>query len=157
MRSPKLRPAPFRRRQSLQGGRSMSRLTLTLTLCVALLAGCGRSDRPNDEKPQAQLDAKPQANGEKPNGAKPGDGDAKKGDPVVDPAKLPLPAIFTADEKQEKYEAALNDALEMLAQRKLPEALVAMETARTFSDNDFIRGEIAKVKQRLDQDSAAKS
>lgn len=131
----------------------MVRHTLLLTLTLVLLSGCGQQAAPTPiDKPIAQVEPKPQ-----PVVVQPGEDPKKPEPPAVDPNKLPTPAFFSADEKQEKYETALNDALEMLAQRKLPEALVAMEAARGFDDNDFIRDEIAKVKQRLDQDSAAKT
>src|SRR6202035_3861764 len=56
---------------------------------------------------------------------------------------------------QEKYEAALTAALTFLADRKYAEALASLETARTFQDNDFIKGQIAKVQSRKEQASAA--
>jgi tetratricopeptide (TPR) repeat protein len=124
----------------------MRRLTLILVVVTAVLAGCTR-ETPKSA-PVAQLDQKPP-----PQGA---NGNAKADPPIGAPPVLQL-APITAGDKQEKYDAALNDALTLLAERKLPEALTAMEAARTFDDNDFIRGEIAKVKQRLDQDNAAKT
>jgi tetratricopeptide (TPR) repeat protein len=130
-----------------------TRIALLVLLC---LAGCSRQsadkpagDKPGGDKPQAQIDAR-QSGGDKPDGG-------KKADGPVDPSKLPVLPLVAVDEKQEKYEAALNDALELLAKRDFPEALVALEAARHQSDNEFIRGEIAKVKQRLDQESAART
>src|SRR5438874_3672104 len=114
-----------------QGGCSMVRHTLLLSLTLVLLSGCGQQAAPTPiAKPIAQVETRPQ-----PIVVQPGE-DPKKPDPTLaDPNKLQTPAFFSADEKQEKYETALNDALEMLAQRKLPEALVAMEAARGFDDN----------------------
>jgi tetratricopeptide (TPR) repeat protein len=57
---------------------------------------------------------------------------------------------------QVNYDAAVSQALTLLAERKMPEALEAMETAQTFCDTEFIRTEIAKLRQRLDQDAAAR-
>jgi hypothetical protein len=136
----------------------MNRLILT-ALTVALLAGCVQQtpQKPAADRPAVQVepvDQKVQANG----------GDNALGDPKVAPPPAgnldqapTAPAPVAADDKQEKFDAALNDALVLLADRKYAEALVAMEAARNLDDNDFIRGEIAKLKQRLEQDGAAKS
>src|SRR5262249_30064572 len=116
-----------------------------------LFSACtqGPVQPPDAKKPVALLDPKvapvvdPQAAGE------------PKGDP--DPAKLPVKPLFVVDDKQEKYEAALNDALDHLAKREFQEALEAMEAARAIDDNDFIRGEIGKLKERMEQDGTAKT
>ncbi|HYT87847.1 MAG TPA: hypothetical protein VEL76_03935 [Gemmataceae bacterium] len=89
------------------------------------------------------------------------------GGPVAGvPGKLPLdlpggeiqqvqfPPALEAD-KQTQYETALQDAFNLLAQRKYPEALTALEAARTIKDSPFLQTEIAKLKIRLDQDAAA--
>lgn len=57
---------------------------------------------------------------------------------------------------QANYDAALADGLKLLAERKLPAALEAFETARSFRDTDFIRDEIARLKLRIDQDAIAR-
>src|SRR5262249_56055093 len=57
---------------------------------------------------------------------------------------------------QAKYEAALGLALSLLADRKLSEALDALETAKAARDTEFIRTEIGKLKVRIDQDAAAR-
>src|SRR5262249_38856109 len=57
---------------------------------------------------------------------------------------------------QAKYEAALGLALGLLADRKLSEALDALETAKAARDTDFIRTESSKLKGRIDQDAAAR-
>ena len=46
-------------------------------------------------------------------------------------------------------------ALNLLADRKYAEALVSLETARTFQDTDFIKEEITKAKARMEQEAAA--
>src|SRR5438093_1043414 len=73
------------------------------------------------------------------------------------PNKDPLIAATKKDDaaSQDKYEAALTDALSLLADRKYPQALDAFESARTFQDSDFIRTEITKLKTRIDQEKAA--
>jgi tetratricopeptide (TPR) repeat protein/predicted small lipoprotein YifL len=68
------------------------------------------------------------------------------------------PAANDAPEWQtteEQYEAALADALTQLADQKWPQALEAFEAARRFNDSDFVKGEIAKLKLRIDQEAAA--
>ncbi len=89
--------------------------------------------------------------------------------PIVDPqgttagASKQEPGATTSGATQDpaetlrldKYEASLAQALNYLADRKHAQALDAFETARTFHDNEFIRGEIAKLKSRLEQDKAA--
>jgi tetratricopeptide (TPR) repeat protein len=127
----------------------MHRLMPALALALTLLSGCTRqaAPKPDDPKPAVQVEAKVQPVG-----------DPKKADPpVVDPAKLLAGSPLSADDKQEKYDAALNEALEHLARREYDDALVAMESARAIDDNDFIRGEIAKLRQRIDQQAAAKT
>src|SRR5262249_5547454 len=56
---------------------------------------------------------------------------------------------------QEKYDAALQDAFRLLGERKYPEALAALEGARTFKDTDFLKAETAKLRARIDQQAAA--
>src|SRR5262249_1930425 len=63
---------------------------------------------------------------------------------------------FVDSQADEKYEAALAQALTLLADQKLPQALTALETARNIQDSEFIKAEIAKVKARLEQETAAK-
>src|SRR5262245_27160052 len=48
-----------------------------------------------------------------------------------------------------KYEAALSQALGLLAERKFEPALEALESAKSYRDTDFIRGEIDKLKGRI--------
>src|SRR5262249_11385553 len=75
------------------------------------------------------------------------------------PEPLPLPQLPVSNyldvNKQEKYEAALQDAFNLLEDRKYPETLAALEAARSFKDSDFVRGEIDKLRARLDAQAAA--
>ncbi len=56
---------------------------------------------------------------------------------------------------QEKYDAALLSALDLMAERKYTDALASLETARAQQDTELIRNEIAKVKGLLEQQQAA--
>jgi cytochrome c-type biogenesis protein CcmH/NrfG len=98
--------------------------------------------------------------------------DDDKKDPKIEPPKVvvtppkrqgndpkekdPLP-IKVADDKEEKYDAALNDAIFAMADRKWDDALAAFEKARGFKNTDFVQAEIVKLKSRIDQDKTAKT
>ncbi|MCI0378933.1 MAG: tetratricopeptide repeat protein [Gemmataceae bacterium] len=118
-------------------------IVLILGMCVVIVAGCSQQapskNGPGVKPPMVAIE--PQN--------KNGDGPVAKQDPTAPP--MPHP-----DDKQEKYETALAEALTLMAEQKLPQALVALETARSFADTEFIKGEIAKVKSRIDQDESAK-
>lgn len=75
----------------------------------------------------------------------------KKNDVPPNKGNVPVGA-----DKQDQYEAALGDALSALAERKWTDALEAFEAARSFQDTEFVQSEIAKLKQRIDQDGIAK-
>jgi tetratricopeptide (TPR) repeat protein len=68
------------------------------------------------------------------------------------PAVLPIAAEPSA---QEKYDAALLDALNALADMKYADALKSLELARTFQDTDQVRLEISKIRALIDQQTAA--
>src|SRR5437867_9711134 len=72
------------------------------------------------------------------------------GDRIVKPSELPVVDLSV----QEKYDAALLDALNQLADKKYTEALAALEAARALRDTEEVQVEIAKV-QRLQQQQAA--
>ncbi len=119
-----------------------------LPLSLALAAGCSRAPAP----PAAPADPPAQA------GLPP----ALGGDRVVrDDGARPeagaiVPAVAAAEASaQEKYDAALLDALNLLAERKHAEALAALEAARAAQDTDLVRREIEKLKATLAQQSAA--
>src|SRR5262245_52798732 len=84
--------------------------------------------------------------------------DAPAGPQVDVSAKpaLDLPLIAPPDlGAQEKYDAALLDALNLLADGKLTEALAALEAARAIQDTEQVRLEIDKLKKRLEEQAAA--
>src|SRR5262249_50700586 len=56
---------------------------------------------------------------------------------------------------QEKYNAALLDALGQLADKKCSQALAALEATRALNDTDQVRKEIDKVKGLLEQQASA--
>ena len=75
------------------------------------------------------------------------------GDPQPQPAKDSAAPTATDNEK---YEAALTEGLVRMADQKWAQALLSFETAQRVNDNEFIRGEIAKLRQRVEQDTTAK-
>src|SRR5262249_15580413 len=132
-----------------QGGRIMRRfvaISASLLLLGSFFLGC-TARNPDDKKNVQVTPPKPNADGVNPGKDKtnPKNG----GDPK--------PIITAPDDKQEKYEAALNDALMLLADRKFAEALSAFEVAQTFDDTDFVKTQIAQLKARIDQDTGAKT
>lgn len=78
--------------------------------------------------------------------------EVKPGLPQEEPAKKPA----TEASAQEKYDAAFQSALTLLGQGKHEEALQAMQTAQSFQDSEFIRGEISRLKLRVEQEASAK-
>ncbi len=122
----------------------------SLVLVACSLAGCSKAPAPAEE-PLNALRVDNQA-------PEPVPGDlpgvivgGPKGPP---PGDAPQSPVAEAD-KQQKYDAALQDAFRLLGERKYPDALAALEAARTFKDSDFLRGETAKLKARIDQQAAA--
>lgn len=117
-------------------------------LCAGIfLGGCARRTPKKDDDqvqvdPNIKVDPDPLAKNKK--------DDKKKID--VPPKKVGLDA-----DAQEKYDAALTDALASLAERKWNDALVAFETANGIQPNDFVQGEIAKLKDRIGQEGLAKN
>lgn len=69
----------------------------------------------------------------------------------------PLPGFLSPGEPaNEKYDAALTQALTLLAEQDLAKALDAFEAARAEKDTEFVRGEIDKLKLRLNAEQASK-
>ncbi len=137
----------------------MPRLTHALVpvffLGFIVLFGCG------GEQPAQKNDPAANANDQAGLGdvalvqPEPGKKDDEQPDPVKPPVKVVnLPA---GDERLEKYEAALSEALGHLTERNYPQALVAFEAARTIQDTDFVKDEITRIKQRIEQDESAQS
>src|SRR3954454_10585423 len=108
------------------------RRLLSFLLILGLLAGCGRSApqpvaQPNkDEGPQPHQPHKP-------------DEPEKKPDPIPDPVRPPQPSA------QDRYDAALQEALQLLARRQYPQALTAFKTARGHQDTEQARQEIERL------------
>ena len=131
--------------------RLMYRTFLLLTLSLCLLAGCGRSKPAVDPRQVVDLDKRD----DKP--------DVK--DPIipVKPVDLvddhsavaTLVARVTRPSDQERFDAALLDALGFLADKKYNQALLSLETARSIQDTEMVRQQIGKVKALMDQQIAA--
>lgn len=64
-------------------------------------------------------------------------------------------SALAAGTPQERYDAALVNAIGLVADKKYLEALNALYTARAALDTELVRREIDKVKGLLEQDSAA--
>ena len=123
----------------------MSRLFPAALFFSVFLAGCGRQERPVDPKvagkiddvvvaPQVKVDVTPKA---------------------LEAAFGPIP-LFSSDPANEKYDAALTHALTLLADQDLSKSLDAFEAAKLEKDTEFVRGEIAKLKSRLEAEASAK-
>lgn len=132
-------------------------LSLSTLLLVAFLSGCGKGNQQNDDKQQAKADPKVQIEQPKVLVKANQDGPKIKGDVDDPPAKKAGDAPMPMEDKQEKYEAAIGEALLAMAERKWNDALIALEAAKTFDDTEFVRNEIARVRERLDQDGATKN
>ncbi len=126
----------------------MRRICLAMLLAAGLLASCSRKvpvavvlDDGDSKEAKASLVAGGPA-GEK----------ARE-----DPAKIvdALVASLTEPTKQERYDALLLDAFNLLADRKYAEALNSLETAQAIQDTAQVRHEIDKVKAVLAQQAAA--
>jgi tetratricopeptide (TPR) repeat protein len=126
---------------------------LFLPLLGALLLGCGGQTRVQvDHKDDRPAVSDPKPSGD-PNsdekGSYKGDGNnANSGAPDL---SVPAPALS----KDEKYNAALLNAITSLSDRKFAEALTALESARAISDTEQVRNEIDKVKRLMEDDRAA--
>jgi hypothetical protein len=71
-------------------------------------------------------------------------------------AVLPVGAPAAADQAlQEKYDAALLEALNLLAEQKFAQALAALEAARQLQDTELVRRQIEQLQARIDQQAAA--
>jgi tetratricopeptide (TPR) repeat protein len=121
--------------------------TLGLFLAAAtgvLVAGCAKKSEPS----AAATTTTPSTPNATP-GA-PGGGGAGTAQPA-DHLAIPTPEI----PKQEKYDTALLQAVNHLADRKFAEALISLETAKAIDDTEQVRQEIARVKLRMEQQAAA--
>jgi tetratricopeptide (TPR) repeat protein len=124
---------------------------LALSLVAAGLAGCGgqqpgRID-PQDNGPVEPAVLKPAPSAE-------GKSDTARGDDLI--KLLDLPADKAPQlTKDERYDAALLDALGKMADRNYADALAALERAREVQDTDQVRLEIDKVRKLIDEQKAA--
>ncbi len=113
----------------------MQRIVLLVPLIAVLICGCGQS-----APVPVVTHAAPTATFEK---ALP--------DIVAGSAGLP-PLELSADAK---YEGLLGDAMARLGEGKLVDALMAFEKARGVKDTELIRGEVERLKQRIEGDKVA--
>jgi tetratricopeptide (TPR) repeat protein len=118
-------------------------ISASVLLLGGLFLGCTRQTEKNDDDRKDAKVNPPKVNVDQPN-------IKRKRDDAKDKQSI-------ADEKQDKYEAALDEAIRALAERKWSEALHAFETARSFKDTDFVQAEIATLKNRIEQDGTAKT
>jgi tetratricopeptide (TPR) repeat protein len=117
-------------------------LSLVLLAAAALLGSCSRPV----PSPETGADDR-----QRPLLNLPGETNAgANGVPVLD---VPLPKVEPTP--QERYDAALLEALSLMAERKHQQALLALETARSIQDTELIRLEIDKIKASLAQQEAA--
>jgi tetratricopeptide (TPR) repeat protein len=65
-----------------------------------------------------------------------------------------LVAKYAAPARQDRYDAALNEAAAFIAEKKYARALVALEDARALDDNDQVRREIDKARDLIAQQGA---
>jgi tetratricopeptide (TPR) repeat protein len=124
--------------------------TFALLAAGVWALGCGRDESPADRPPAPPAPAV-QVPGDAP---PPGQPLARPAawSPDGNPAE-PLPVAERSP--QEKYDAALLDALNLLAGRKYGEALDALQSARAVQDTEQIRAWIDKVKKLQEQQAAA--
>jgi hypothetical protein len=111
------------------------------------LVGCGNSSRP---QPQPEASPPPTAAAPQPLAAN-----------VIQAAATadapPLVPVSAAAEPsaQEKYDAALLDALNSLAEHKYPEALTSLLAAKTVQNTEEIRRQVDRVRGLIEQQMAA--
>src|SRR5262245_5137192 len=65
-------------------------------------------------------------------------------------AGMPL----SENERQDRYNAAVAEAMELLIAGKLEQALAAFDHARSFAESDVALRAVTRTRQRLDQNSA---
>src|SRR5262249_2543824 len=74
--------------------------------------------------------------------------------PVANAPGSPVLALAELT-SQERYDLALWDALTLVADRKLSDALATLERARTLQDTDHVPRGITRLKLRIDPQAAA--
>ncbi len=113
----------------------MQRIVLLAAFLSALICGCGQG------KPVPVVTPAVPAN----------NFDKSLPDIVAVSPSLP-PLELSADAK---YEGLLGDAMAWLGEGKLVDALMAFEKARGVKDTELIRGEVERLKQRIEGDKVA--
>ena len=103
-----------------------------LFVCVSLLAGCSKAPRPAAQPVEEPAEGKP-----------------------ADAAKRPVEALRPERSAQEKYDAALLDAVNRMAERDYRAALLSLEAARAAQDTEQVRREIERMRTLLEQQAAA--
>jgi tetratricopeptide (TPR) repeat protein len=123
--------------------RPLTLLGLLVVAVVAIIVGCSQEPRgavePPADKPSPVLRVTDTPT------------PLQTGDTIVKPTDLPPVELSI----QEKYDAALLDALNQLADKKYTDALAALEAARALRDTEQVRIEIDKVQQLQAQQAAA--
>ena len=139
--------------------RRMCLLSFSMLFLVCLFVGCGRGNpkAENNDQPLVNIDPNIKFDPKKAIAKLNQDQPKVKGDVNDPPAKKAGDPPAPAEDKQEKYETAIGEALLAMAERKWDAALIALETAKSFDDTEFVRNEIARVRERLDQDGATKN
>jgi tetratricopeptide (TPR) repeat protein len=130
----------------------MSRNLIVALVASAALAGCGR--QPAGDPPPIKVIA-----GER-TPALVGTTESKAGALLVssteDAKKFEaLLATHTAPSKQDRYDAALNEAFAYLADKKYARALAALEDAMASDDTEQVRREIDRTRDLIAQQAAA--
>lgn len=65
------------------------------------------------------------------------------------------PIIENEAERQEKYDAALQQAMGLFAENKYEEALTALQTAQSLRETEIVKLAIERTKQRLEREQTA--
>src|SRR5262249_53230296 len=120
----------------------------TLTLMIAIV-GCGK-DKPRPIVVEVEGESK-----EKDVRKVVLDGDVKL--PNKDGDKQPVEVVANLPEAsaEERKEAALLEAIDLLAEKKYPEALAALRKAQQAKYTEAVEAEIFKVKAAMDRNDAA--
>jgi tetratricopeptide (TPR) repeat protein len=120
----------------------MQRIASVSLFAAVLLAGCSR-----EEPAPAPADTNPAAARQV----------ADTGTPPLaagQPVDVVVPSL-PGPNPQERYDAALLEALDLLADRKTAQALAALEAARAVQDTDQVRALIDRLKATLAQQAEA--
>ena len=120
-----------------------------LDLAVSLLLGCGQQSQ--EPPPKTAALVAPVADAVDPRGAKPPKAWPELAQPGNIPGGLPQDMLAAPDAAQQKYDEALLQAIDLVAQKKYADGLASLETAATFKNTELVQAEIAKLRGRIDQ------